>query len=182
MAEADPRRAPLDGRVPWQSPSGAVTLDELRFARQIVLRLRARAAAYLAGLPLPLEANRVAAMGPVHSLWLGPDEFLVTAPDGAVPELLPRLVRAAGPDAAIVDVSSSHVVMLVAGYAARTLLEKGCRLDLHPRVFAAGHCAQTLFAGVPVILEQTAAAPSYRLFVRRSTARWLFDWLVEAAE
>lgn len=181
MAERDPRRAPLDGRAPWQRPDGAVALDELRLMRQIVLRLRSRATAYLAGLPLPLEANRAAAMGPVHSLWLGPDEFLITAPDGSVPELLPRLTRAAGPAAAVVDVSSSRSVILVSGRDARRLLESGCGLDLHPRAFAPGHCAQTLFAGLPVILEQTAAAPSYRLFVLRSSARWLFDWLVEAA-
>jgi len=42
--------------------------------------------------------------------------------------------------------------------------------------------AQTLFAGVSVILDQLSAAPSYRLFVRRSFARWLCRWLIDAAE
>ena len=34
----------------------------------------------------------------------------------------------------------------------------------------------------PVILDQTSPAPGYRLFVRRSFARWLCDWLIDAAE
>ncbi len=180
---AELRRSPLDGKLPWALPGGAVELSEQRFARQIAVRLRLRASAYLAGLPLPLEPNRVAAMGPVRILWLGPDEFLVTTPDGAMPELLPRLARAvAGRTAAVIDVSSSRAVITLAGIEARAVLAKGCGLDLHPRAFAAGQCAQTLLARVPVILDQVSPAPAYRLFVRRSYAAWLFDWLADAAE
>ena len=54
-------------------------------------------------------------------------------------------------------------------------------IDLHPRAFT-GRRAQTLFATLPVIIDQINAAPSYRLFVRRSAARWLCDWLIDAAE
>jgi sarcosine oxidase gamma subunit len=35
---------------------------------------------------------------------------------------------------------------------------------------------------LPVIIDQINAAPSYRLFVRRSAARWLCDWLIDAAD
>jgi hypothetical protein len=59
--------------LPWAKP-GHVELTELSPARQIGLRLRPPYPAYLAGLPLPLEPNRVAAMGPTRMLWLGPDE------------------------------------------------------------------------------------------------------------
>ena len=31
------------------------------------------------------------------------------------------------------------------------------------------------------ILDQLSAAPAYRLFVRRSSARWLTEWLIDAA-
>jgi len=181
------RRPAIGGRLPWSLPGDAagprIVLTELSFARQIALRWRPPASAYLAGLPLPLEPNRVASMGPVRTLWLGPDEWLVTAPDGTAPELLTRLARAiAGQPAAIIDLSSSRAVVEIAGRMARTLLEKGCGLDLHPRAFAPGHCAQTLVARVPIILDQLSAAPAYRLFVRRSAARWLCDWLIDAAE
>jgi sarcosine oxidase subunit gamma len=82
----------------------------------------------------------------------------------------------------VTDLSASRIVIEIAGREARTLLEKGCGLDLHPRAFTAGCCAQTLFAKLPVIIDQINAAPSYRLFVRRSAARWLCDWLIDAAE
>jgi sarcosine oxidase subunit gamma len=49
-------------------------------------------------------------------------------------------------------------------------------------VFEPGCCAQTLFAKLPVIIDQVSAGPSYRLFVQRSAARWLADWLIDAAE
>jgi len=179
---AEERRSPLDGLLPWASPGGEVALVELRFAEQIGLRVRQPVAAYLAGVPLPLEPNRVASMRLVRTLWLGPDEWLVTAPAGAAPDLLRRITRAlASRQATVDDLSASRAVIEISGKRARALLEKGCGLDLHPRAFGPGSCAQTLFAKLPIILDQLSAAPSYRLFVRRSSARWLAEWLIDAA-
>ena len=179
---ADARRSPLDGRLPWALADGAVALAELSFAEQIGLRLGPPVPAYLGGIPLPLQANRVAAMRTLRTLWLGPDEWLVTAPAGATPDVMGRLVRAlGGRHAAVSDLSASRAIIEITGPRARTLLEKGCGLDLHPRAFAAGHCARTLFARLPVIIDQLSAAPLYRLFVERSAARWLCDWLIDAA-
>ena len=159
-----------------------MALAELRFAEQIGLRVRAPVAAYLAGVPLPLQPNRVASMRLVRTLWLGPDEWLVTAPEGVAPDLMGRITRALTRRQAVVsDLSASRAVIEISGPRARTLLEKGCGLDLHPRAFGPGCCVQTLFAKLPVIIDQTSAAPSYRLFVRRSAARWLADWLIDAA-
>jgi sarcosine oxidase subunit gamma len=180
---AEGRRSPLDGLLPWALPGESVALAELRFAEQIGVRVRPPVAAYLAGVPLPLEPNRVASMRAVRTLWLGPDEWLVTAPEGAAPELMARLARAlAGRQATVSDLSASRAAIEIAGPAARRLIEKGCGLDLHPRVFGPGQCAQTLFARLPVILDQLSAMPAYRLFVRRSAARWLAEWLIDAAE
>jgi len=184
MAETPPpaRRSPLGGLLPWALEDGSLSLAELGFTRQLGLRRRGRGPAYIAGVPLPLEPNRAAAMRETRALWLGPDEWLVTVPDGAVPELPARLARAVdGGRAVLTDLSSSRAVIALVGDRARALLEKGCGLDLHPRAFAPGHCAQTLLAGVPVILDQTGPA-AYRLFVRRSTARWLAEWLIDAAQ
>jgi sarcosine oxidase subunit gamma len=162
--------------------SATVALAELRPARQVGLRLRPPFPAYLAGIPLPLTANRVAATGSLRVVWLGPDEWLVVA-ESEAPDLLPRLERAvAGRRAALNDLSSSRAVIDLRGPGARDLLAAGCGLDLHPRAFAPGQCAQTLLAHVPVILDHLDDAPHYRLLVRRSYARWLADWLIDAAE
>jgi len=180
MAEA--RRSPLDGVLPWALDE-SVALSELRFAELIGLRVRPPVAAYLAGVPLPMQPNRVAVMRELRTLWLGPDEWLVTAPAGAAPELQARLTRALfGRGAMLTDLSASRAIIEFSGSQARRLLEKGCGLDLHPRVFGPGRCAQTLFAKLPVIIDQLSAAPSYRIFVQRSAARWLAEWLIDAAE
>lgn len=179
---AETRHSPLEGVLPWSLSDGAVSLAELRFARQIGLRLRPPMPAYIGGLPLPLRPNRVAVMRAIRTLWLGPDEWLITAAEDAVPDLLSWMSHAAaGRRADVTDLSASRIIIEIGGPQARTLLEKGCGLDLHPRAFTAGCCAQTVFAGLPVILDQISAAPSYRLFVRRSAARWLCDWLIDAA-
>lgn len=163
----------------WSSER--VTLRTLPSVRQIGLRLRPPFPAYLAGIPLPLAANRIATTGGLRVLWLGPDEWLITT-DGGAPDLLPRLERAvSGRRAALNDLSASRAVIEIAGLGARDLLAAGCGLDLHPRVFGSGRCAQTLLARVAVILDQLDETPRYRLFVRRSYARWLIDWLVDAA-
>ncbi len=182
-AMSDVRRSPLDGVLPWALPNGAVALAELAFAEQIGLRVRPPVAAYLAGVPLPMQPNRVASMRELRTLWLGPDEWLVTAPPGLAPDLIGRLSRAlAGRHATVIDLSASRAIIEISGPEARSLLEKGCGIDLHPRVFTAGCCAQTVFARLPVIIDQLTAAPLYRLFVRRSAARWLAEWLIDAAE
>jgi sarcosine oxidase, subunit gamma len=177
------RRSPLDELLPWLLPGGAVALSELRFAEQVVLRAKPPVAAWLAGVPLPLTPNRVAGMGPLRTLWLGPDEWLVTAPQGFAPDLLGRLRRAvAMRHAALVILSASRAIIEVKGPQALTLLQKGCGIDLHPRVFGPGQCARTVFAKLPVIIDQLSPAPLYRLFVRRSAARWLAEWLIDAAD
>jgi sarcosine oxidase, subunit gamma len=163
-------------------PSSAVEFGEVFATRQVGLRLRPPFPAYLAGVPLPLAPNRVAASLALRTLCLGPDEWLIVA-EGEASDLVPRLERAlGGRRAAIHDLSSSRAIIEIRGDGARALLAAGCGLDLHPRAFGPGQCAQTLLARVPVILDQIDDAPHYRLLVRRSYARWLHAWLVDAAE
>ncbi|MGD9614085.1 MAG: sarcosine oxidase subunit gamma [Alphaproteobacteria bacterium] len=177
------RHSPLDGVLPWTLPEGGITLSELRFAGQVGLRIKPPVPAYLEGVPLPLTPNRVASRGSLRTLWLGPDEWLVTVPHGLAPDLAGQLRRAvAGRHAAVVDLSASRAIIEIAGRQARALLQKGCGIDLHPRAFGPGRCAQTVFAKLPVIIDQLSSAPVYRLLVRRSAACWMAEWLIDAAD
>jgi len=179
---AEPRQSPLAGLLPWSLPDGAVVLHEHAFLQQIGVRAKPPVPAYIAGVPLPMQPNKVASMRELRTLWLGPDEWLVTAPERGTPDLLGRLSGGlTARHAAVLDLSAGRAAIEISGPRARELLEKGCGLDLHPRAFGPGDCAQTLFAKLPVILDQISAAPFYRLFVRRSAARWLCDWLIDAA-
>jgi sarcosine oxidase subunit gamma len=61
-------------------------------------------------------------------------------------------------------------------------LAHGCSLDIHPRVFGPGQCAQTLLARVPVIIHQRGDEPSFDIYVQRSLAEYLWSWLEDAAQ
>jgi sarcosine oxidase subunit gamma len=80
-----------------------------------------------------------------------------------------------------VDLSAARTTVLVAGDRARDLLAHGCALDLHPSRFPAGRCAQTMLAQAAITLVCVDPEPAYWLLVRASFARYLADWLVDAA-
>jgi sarcosine oxidase subunit gamma len=151
------------------------------------LRIRDAEAAALAavegvlGYALPLEANRVAGTDGAVALWLGPDEWwVITAVED--PALADRLSEAlADHPAAVTDLSESRACIRVSGPRARDLLAKGCSLDLHPRVFSPGHCAQSHLAKAQVVLHQVSEEPAFDLYVLRSFADYLWAWLEDAA-
>ena len=128
------RRSALAHLLPWEAPDGSVTLAEAPFLRQIGVRRRGRASAYLAGLPVPLEPNRVAVMGLVRVLWLGPDELLVTAPDEAVGGLMQRLARIEGNGLA--DLSSSRAGIEISGPGRARFSKRAAGSICTPRIRA----------------------------------------------
>lgn len=165
-----------------------VVIREQPFLVQIALRGNPGNAAFLAavrtalGLDLPVTAGGVAEVGPLRALWLGPDEWLLVAPDGSAAALMVALEKALdGVHAQAVDVSANRTVLAVEGPRAADLLAKGLTLDLHPRAFGPGRVTQTILARAAVILEQTGEAPAYRLYVRNSFAAYLASWLLDAA-
>ncbi len=131
-------------------------------------------------LELPLQPNNWRRIGILEALWLGPDEWLVTAGQGNTGKMVILLEAAFdGRPHSVVDVSANRVAIDLTGPDRLDLLATGCPLDLHPRVWNEGACAQTLLARVPVLLQERAAGT--RLFVRPSFAAWLTDWLDAAA-
>jgi sarcosine oxidase subunit gamma len=165
-----------------------VVIREQLFLVQIALRGNSGNAAFLAavrtalGLDLPVTAGAVAEAGPLRALWLGPDEWLLVAPDGSAAALMVALEKALdGVHAQVVDVSANRTVLAVEGPRAADLLAKGLTLDLHPRAFGPGRVTQTILARAAVILEQRGEAPAYRLYVRNSFAAYLASWLLDAA-
>ncbi|MHB8459042.1 MAG: sarcosine oxidase subunit gamma [Candidatus Limnocylindrales bacterium] len=179
-----------------RSPLAGVALPdgcrEVPFLAQLDLRLDPRDEATMAsvapalGFALPLVPNTVAGSGDLAALWLGPDEWLIVGPSGARSELEARLSAALehgdASAVAIVDVSANRTTIELAGSSARELLETGSPIDLHPRAFGPGRCAQTLLARANVIVWQTTDEPRYRLLVRPSFAAYVAAWLVDAAD
>jgi sarcosine oxidase subunit gamma len=133
------------------------------------------------GFDLPRESNRAATASERTALWLSPDQWLILAPFAERVAVLDKLRSSlAGQHVSIVDVSANRVVLELAGPKARETIAKGCGLDLHPRVFGPGHCAQSLVARSQALIWQTDDAPTYRLLVRPSFAGYVADFLIDA--
>jgi sarcosine oxidase subunit gamma len=188
---AQAARSPLShfpGAAATPSSAAPVSLREISFRGLVNLRLdpengvvRGAAEAVL-GLTLPREPNRCSDGSERSALWLGPDEFLIVTEPGAEATLVTALRQGlSGQRAAITDVSDGRTIIEISGSDACDVLAKGCGLDLHPRVFAPGHCAQSGLAKARIILRQIDASPRFEIFVERSHAEYLWLWLNDAA-
>lgn len=162
--------------------SAALRLVELPHVAQLNIRLdpkspAADAVGLAVGLDLPREANTATTHGDLTALWLGPDEWLLTGPPGSAAGLEERITGAGAE--AVTDVSAARTVLRLTGPRARDLLAHGCALDLHPRVFGPGRCAQTMLARAQVVL--VAREDGFRILVRSSFTGYLTQWLRDAA-
>ena len=132
------------------SPDAGVRMFERQFLGHIDLRGDPQDQAFLRavegvlGCGLPLEPNTVGRSERMVALWLGPNEWLLLTPPDHEGETI-RLLRDALGDifSAVNDLSGGQTVINLQGIHARDVLSKGCTLDLHPRVFGPGCCAQT---------------------------------------
>lgn len=192
MSEGIREESPLVERITAErkaaSPAApGVTLRERPFLGYVNLRGEPdddgflEAVESVAGTAVPLEPNTVIEGGRCTTIWLGPNEWYVVTPAGAEADVVARLEQAlAGRHFAVNDVSGNYTTIDLEGPNARDVLEKGCTLDLHPRAFARGHCAQTLLAHAGVLLRPRGG-DSYELVVRRSFADYVFVWIEDAA-
>jgi sarcosine oxidase, subunit gamma len=129
-----------------------------------------------------LPANNKTGVGTFGTcLWVRPDEWLVAAPPGPRGMLIGTIEAALGPDdGAVVDVSSSRIVLELRGSRSRDVLASCCPLDLHPRVFSPGDCAQSVIAKAPVLLHLVDDTPRWELYVRPSLVAYVVAWLTDA--
>jgi sarcosine oxidase subunit gamma len=189
MADTLERTSPLQ---PWAAHfarlPNTVAIVEEPFVTMVDLRVDpsgpgAEAAAELLGVELPTAPSTYAKNLDTTVIWLGPDEWLVKGTALAGAELEARSREAVAPHGgAAVDVSGQRTALRLRGAHSRDVLAKGCALDLHPQVFGEGTAAQTMLgqAGV-ILLAVDANGDDYRILVRSTFARYLADWLLDAA-
>ena len=168
-----------------------VAMAEQPYRAQLALRGEGGDAAFFdrareaLGFSLPTQPNRASGNDATTALWLGPSEWLlVTRVDGD--SLVAALERAlAGVHHGLTDVSESRVVIALSGPRARDLLAKATSLDLHPRNFQPGNCAQSTLARTSMLLHQLgedkADGAAYEIYVHRSFAEYAWRWLEAAA-
>jgi len=189
MAETLVATSPLQGYAQKlaQLPS-TVSLAEEPFVGMVDLWVDPNGAAAsevstVLGVDLPTTPSTYVRNDAVTVIWLGPEEWLVTGSQSA-PALEAQLRSVVGEHGgAAIDVSAQRTTLRLGGSHARDVLAKGCSLDLHPAVFSAGTAAQTTLglAGV-ILIALDDAGLDYRILVRASFARYLADWLIDAAE
>jgi sarcosine oxidase subunit gamma len=175
-ADALTPTGPLDawaGRFAALPPGIRITAEP--FVAMVDVRLDPAGAP---ALGLPTTPSTWVARGDGRAIWLGPDEWLVTSPSQRPQELAAELAH----DGSVVDVSGQRTTLRLRGEHVRAVLATGCARDLHPREFRRGSAAQTLLglAGV-VLLALDDTATEYEVLVRSSFARYLADWLLDAA-
>jgi sarcosine oxidase subunit gamma len=171
------RRSVLDGRA---LPAN---VSALPFAMRLNLRGGADIAAPVAqvfGVAPPTKPLGSAASGQRAALWLGPDEWLLLAEEGAA-SLMGDLEKAlGGVFHTLVDISHRQVGIAVEGPGAARLLAAGCPLDLDVSAFPVGMSTRTLLVKAEIGLwrrEQNA----FRIEVLRSFAPYVARILDEAA-
>ena len=168
-------------------PSRGVEMGERAFWRHVNLRGDGTDEAFQAGVERvvgarsPIEPNTVSRVGEAAIVWLGPDEWLVISPPDIQDGLPAKLEEAlSGLHVSVNDISSGQTIMRLRGARARDVLSKGCPLDLHPRAFGVGQCAQSHIAKSNALIIQIDDTPTYDVIVRRSFADYLARWFSHA--
>lgn len=116
--------------------------------------------------PVDLAPNELRGAGPCW-LWLAPDRALLA---GAT----------AAPEGFVSDISDGLATFDIIGPRAAEIVAMGGTLDPAGEVLAPGRCAQTVFAGVKVVLYAQGSRAHVRLHAERSLAAYLLAWFTQA--
>lgn len=162
---ADPTRlSPVAGRA-WHAPGGVALLDAQPAS---IVHVHGAQEQAMADLPRGWAA-----------LWTGPRQWLVAA-DEQGPEGVVEALRRRVPAAVAIDVSDGRRRLRLEGAGAVELLHTGIALELTPDACPPGRAVPTAYREIPVLVHAVAAA-RFDLYVPRSFARCLWDWLEDAA-
>ena len=194
MVETYQRRSPLAhlglvARAASSKKAGAgVVMSEVPHRTIVNIRGTASDPAFAAavqtatGLALPAAANTVSNGSLWQILWLGPNEWWITGPDGEADSLVEALrSNFAGQHATACDVSESRAIIALKGPKAREVLMRGVSLDLHPREFRVGQCAQTGVSRANALIHLVDDTPTFELYVLKSFSDYLWRWLEQVA-
>jgi heterotetrameric sarcosine oxidase gamma subunit len=123
---------------------------------------------------IPYVVGRVVNSGGRAVMRTGPAQLWFVGPEK---DDLDAVLR---PFAAVTSLTNSRTRIRLEGNPARPVLAKGIALDFDPEVFAPGHFAQTGVHHMPLLihcLEENA----FHLYVMRTFALSLWEWLIDAA-
>ncbi|MFG1421715.1 sarcosine oxidase subunit gamma [Roseixanthobacter liquoris] len=179
----------LARRTPVLAPvaGGRITqVTPLAPAARFVLRIRDAEtvpAGLIAGLDFGGALNTCSGTADRFAARLGPDEWLVVAPEEDGARLRADLEAGlAGRFFSLVDVGSRNCGLRVAGPHDRDVLNAGIALDLTDTAFPAGSATRTLLGKADVVLVRASAEESFQVECWRSFAPYVFAFLSEVAQ
>jgi len=166
--------------------AGAVVIGLLPPRARFWLRLHPRLldrAKSVAGFALNLPINRCQSADGKRSLRLGPDEWLLLAPETAGDAIADE-IEATLRDLthALVDVSHAHVGLSVSGAQAAEAINSGCPLDLSPVAFPPGAATRTLIGNAEIILSRWQDRAGFEVECGRSFAAYVRQFLEVAGQ
>lgn len=126
----------------------------------------------------PLRANETT--DGRAALWLGPDEWLLIAPEADRAAIVDIVARTVTMPASLVDISHRNTGVLLRGSRVEAVLNAGCPLDLDISAFARGMSTRTLMGKVEIVLWRKAA-DTFHLECGRSFAPYVHGFIAEAA-
>ena len=159
-----PGKSALDGMTAETAPTQpdsdrAIQITDCGLMTRINLRCDAenpeikKRLQRLVGTTLPQQANRFNQSGDRAIIWLGPDEWLILAEDGAAASIIAELDIPEAGHVAVTDVSDALGGIGLQGAAVRQVLAKHCALDFHASSFTTGMAAQSLLSHASVIIQ-----------------------------
>jgi heterotetrameric sarcosine oxidase gamma subunit len=172
----------VDQPAPVARASNSVQLTILALTSRLSVR-----AGYAAGTGIGLALGVLLPTVPCRSvisrdraaLWLGPDEWLIIAPESAS-GLAAQARKAVGDHpASIIDVSHGSQTIEITGRRAAWCLTAFCALDLDLQAFPVGMCTRTLLGKAQVVLWRIAPEV-FQLDVARSFVPYVWACLEEA--
>lgn len=191
MAEASKeivRRPPLGdsgGELTTGIAPGILAIRPLPPRARYTLRIdpaRLPAGGEVAGFALDVPINRCTVSAQRMALRLGPDEWLLWAPEEEAGCIAADATAALSAEHfSLVDISQGRAAVMLSGAEAAPVLNAGCPLDLSPAAFPAGAATRTLIGKCEVILVRTDDRPTFEVECARSFASYLRDFLLEAA-
>ena len=140
------------------------------------------------GMILPNEACSTSNKEKITSLWLGPNEWLLVS-NNEIPketntyELEQILFDNISKTnlGAITNVTDHFTIFKLSGANIFEVLSKGCPFDFHSGDFGDTMVVQTILNHVDVTIHRRNKN-DVDLFVRRSFAGYLWDWLKDSAK
>ncbi len=127
-------------------------------------------------------AGQSMATGEFVALPLAPGQWMLVSETGGRDGAFTRHIAAMASGLGYAsEQSHGRQSIRLSGPAARDVMAKACRLDLHPSVTGPGFVAQTQMNGIGVLIHMVDDAPTYDLLVYSGLAEDFWGWITGAA-